>query len=124
MPLTHEDFIGNDGGEETIKMLHTAISPNAHGSLQSNVIVLFIFCLDEAEFRLQEDSETFEDRSFSEDPFIQSTPAPASLSLTEEQQQRIERNKQLALERRLTRQKQLGDYLIHMCYNTASLNCI
>ncbi|KAK3528436.1 hypothetical protein QTP86_034251 [Hemibagrus guttatus] len=75
MPLTHEDFIGNDG--------------------------------DEAEVRLQEDADPFEDGSFSEDPFIQSTPAPAPVSLTEEQQQRIERNKQLALERRLARQKQL-----------------
>ncbi|XP_060767794.1 TIMELESS-interacting protein [Neoarius graeffei] len=73
MPLTHEDFIGNDG--------------------------------DEAVVHSQEDADPFEDRSFSEDPFIHSTPAP--LSLTEEQQQRIERNKQLALERRLARQKQL-----------------
>ncbi|KAK2819810.1 hypothetical protein Q7C36_021456 [Tachysurus vachellii] len=75
MPLTHEDFIGNDG--------------------------------DEAVVHSQEDADTFEDRSFSEDPFIHSTPAPAPVSLTEEQQQRIERNKQLALERRLARQKQL-----------------
>ncbi|KAM9494652.1 TIMELESS-interacting protein [Clarias gariepinus] len=75
MPLTHEDFVGNDG--------------------------------DEAEVRLPEDTDPFEDRSFSEDPFIHSTPAPAPVSLTEEQQQRIERNKQLALERRLARQKQL-----------------
>ncbi|KAF4091005.1 hypothetical protein AMELA_G00032230 [Ameiurus melas] len=77
MPLTHEDFTGNDGGEKN----------------------------NEAEVRFQEDADPFEDRSFSEDPFIHSTPAP--LSLTEEQQQRIERNKQLALERRLARQKQL-----------------
>ncbi|TSK19974.1 Lactase-like protein [Bagarius yarrelli] len=77
MPLIHEDFTGNDG--------------------------------DEAEVRLQEDADPFEDRSFSEDPFIHSTPAPAlvPVSLTEEQQQRIERNKQLALEKRLARQKQL-----------------
>lgn len=85
------------------------ISPNACGFMQWNVIILFILCLDEAEVRFQEDADPFEDRSFSEDPFIHSTPAP--LSLTEEQQQRIERNKQLALERRLARQKQLGDWL-------------
>ncbi|KAI5626248.1 TIMELESS-interacting protein [Silurus asotus] len=78
MPLTHEDFVGNDG--------------------------------DEAEVRLQEDPDPFVDQSLSEDPFIHSTPAPASLSLTEEQQQRIERNKQLALERRLARQKQLESW--------------
>ncbi|XP_066513626.1 TIMELESS-interacting protein-like [Hoplias malabaricus] len=75
MPLTHEDFIGNDG---------------------------------EAEARLQEDAGSFGDAGFSEDPFIHSTPAPAlaPVMLTEEQQQRIELNKQLALERRLARQKQ------------------
>lgn len=83
------------------------ISPNACGFMQYNVITLFILSLDEAEVRSQEDADPFEDRSFSEDPFIHSTPAP--LSLTEEQQQRIERNKQLALERRLARQTQLGD---------------
>lgn len=66
--------------------------------------------LDEAVVHSQEDADPFEDRSFSEDPFIHSTPAP--LSLTEEQQQRIERNKQLALERRLARQKQLGDLVV------------
>lgn len=56
---------------------------------------------------MQEDADQFDVGSFSEDPFIHSTPAPPSL--TEEQQQRIERNKQLAKERWLARQKQLGD---------------
>ncbi|XP_072527605.1 TIMELESS-interacting protein [Salminus brasiliensis] len=75
MPLTHEDFIGND---------------------------------EVPEERLQEDADPFGDGGFSEDPFIHSTPAsaPAPVTLTEEQQRRIELNKQVALERRLARQKQ------------------
>ncbi|XP_026860583.2 TIMELESS-interacting protein isoform X2 [Electrophorus electricus] len=77
MPLTHEDFVGHDGDE--------AEGPACR--------------------RMQ---NSFEDGGFSEDPFVHSTPAPPSalVSLTEEQQRRIELNKQLALERRLSRQKQ------------------
>ncbi|XP_052004466.1 TIMELESS-interacting protein [Xyrauchen texanus] len=61
--------------------------------------------IEAAEVHIQEESDPGGDGGFPEDPFIHSTPAPASL--TEEQQQRIELNKQLALERRLARQKQL-----------------
>ncbi|XP_062845790.1 TIMELESS-interacting protein [Trichomycterus rosablanca] len=75
MPLTHEDYGGN----------------NEHA---------------EAEGHMQEDENPFGD-GFSEDPFIHSTPAPAAVTLTEEQQQRIEHNKQIALEKRLARQKQM-----------------
>ncbi|XP_076854519.1 TIMELESS-interacting protein [Brachyhypopomus gauderio] len=80
MPLIHEDY-----------MVHNGV---------------------EAEGSLQEDTDPFGDAGFPEDPFIHSTPAPAPapalapVSLTEEQQRRIELNKQLALERRLARQKQ------------------
>lgn len=61
--------------------------------------------VEEAEVRVPEESDPAEDGGFPEDPFVHSTPAPASL--TEEQQRRIELNKQLALERRLAKQKQL-----------------
>lgn len=61
---------------------------------------------DEPEVRVQEESDPIVDEGFPEDPFVHSTPAPPSL--TEEQQRRIELNKQLALERRLAKQKQLG----------------
>lgn len=61
--------------------------------------------VEEAQVSAQEEFDLGEDVSFPEDPFVHSTPAP--VSLTEEQQQRIELNKQLALERRLARQKQL-----------------
>ncbi|XP_056606550.1 TIMELESS-interacting protein [Triplophysa dalaica] len=59
--------------------------------------------VEEAQAPAQEEFDLGEDASFHEDPFVHSTPAP--LSLTEEQQRRIELNKQLALERRLARQK-------------------
>uniref|UniRef100_A0A673L1R6 TIMELESS-interacting protein n=2 Tax=Sinocyclocheilus rhinocerous TaxID=307959 RepID=A0A673L1R6_9TELE len=61
--------------------------------------------VEDAEVRVPEESDPVEDEGFPEDPFVHSTPAPASL--TEEQQQRIDLNKQLALERRLAKQKQL-----------------
>lgn len=69
----------------------------------------FLLPSEEAQATAQEEFDLGEDVSFPEDPFVHSTPAPASL--TEEQQQRIELNKQLALERRLARQKLLGTYL-------------
>ncbi|KAA0723375.1 TIMELESS-interacting protein [Triplophysa tibetana] len=59
--------------------------------------------VEEALAPAQEEFDLGEDASFNEDPFVHSTPA--SVSLTEEQQRRIELNKQLALERRLARQK-------------------
>ncbi|XP_061077858.1 TIMELESS-interacting protein [Conger conger] len=81
MPLTHEDFIGNDGQEEAL-------------SREDHVPV---------------DPDPFGDGGFADDPMVHSTPAPppswAPASLTEEQQQRIQLNKQLALERRLARLK-------------------
>lgn len=58
------------------------------------------------EDRVPEESDPAGDGVFPEDPFVHSTPAPASL--TEEQQRRIELNKRLALERRLAKQKELG----------------
>lgn len=61
---------------------------------------------EEAEVPVPEESDPAGDGVFPEDPFIHSTPAPASL--TEEQQRRIELNKRLALERRLAKQKELG----------------
>lgn len=61
--------------------------------------------VEEAEVRVPEESDPVGDEGFPEDPFVHSTPAPASL--TEEQQRRIELNKRLALERRLAKQKQL-----------------
>ncbi|XP_051755667.1 LOW QUALITY PROTEIN: TIMELESS-interacting protein [Ctenopharyngodon idella] len=61
--------------------------------------------VEEAEVQVLEESDPAGDGGFPEDPFVHSTPAPASL--TEEQQRRIELNKQLALERRLAKQKQL-----------------
>lgn len=61
---------------------------------------------EEAEVQVLEESDPAGDGGFPEDPFVHSTPAPASL--TEEQQRRIDLNKQLALERRLAKQKQLG----------------
>ncbi|KAG9341218.1 hypothetical protein JZ751_019658 [Albula glossodonta] len=79
MPLTHEDFIDKEGGED-------GISREAH---------------------LPEDPDPFGDDGFADDLVVHSTPAPAPapVSLTEEQQRRIELNKQLALERRLARLK-------------------
>ncbi|XP_039544580.1 TIMELESS-interacting protein [Pimephales promelas] len=59
----------------------------------------------EAEVQVPEESDPAGDGVFPEDPFVHSTPAPASL--TEEQQRRIELNKRLALERRLAKQKEL-----------------
>lgn len=70
----------------------------------------FLLSLEEAQVSAQEEFDLGEDVSFPEDPSVHSTPAP--VSLTEEQQQRIELNKQLALEKRLARQKQLGTYCI------------
>lgn len=61
--------------------------------------------IEEAEVLVPEESDPAGDEGFPEDPFVHSTPAPASL--TEEQQQRIELNKRQALERRLAKQKQL-----------------
>uniref|UniRef100_A0A8C1BN13 TIMELESS-interacting protein n=2 Tax=Cyprinus carpio TaxID=7962 RepID=A0A8C1BN13_CYPCA len=61
--------------------------------------------VEEGEGRVPEESDPVGDEGFPEDPFVHSTPAPASL--TEEQQRRIELNKRLALERRLAKQKQL-----------------
>lgn len=66
----------------------------------------FYFPSEEGEGRVLEESDPVGDEGFPEDPFVHSTPAPASL--TEEQQRRIELNKRLALERRLAKQKQLG----------------
>lgn len=81
MPLTHEDFISKDGEEN--------IAPE--------------------EVYLCEDPDPFGDEGFPKDPprLVHSTPAPPSL--TEEQQRRIELNKQLALERRLARMQQPTD---------------
>ncbi|XP_026072583.1 TIMELESS-interacting protein isoform X2 [Carassius auratus] len=61
--------------------------------------------VEEGEGRVLEESDPAGEEGFPEDPFVHSTPAPASL--TEEQQRRIELNKRLALERRLAKQKQL-----------------
>lgn len=61
---------------------------------------------EEAQGPVQEEPDLGGDIGFPEDPFVHSTPAP--VSLTEEQQKRIELNKQLALEKRLARQKQLS----------------
>ncbi|XP_035507946.1 TIMELESS-interacting protein [Morone saxatilis] len=93
MPLTHEDYMGNDGEE--------AAAPESH-----------IFG----------DPDPFNSTSFSNDLPIHSTPAPpappapsqTSLSppapsLTEEQRRRIELNRQRALERKLARQQQQTD---------------
>ncbi|XP_077419528.1 TIMELESS-interacting protein [Vanacampus margaritifer] len=81
MPLIHEDFIGSDEAPPEADIL--------------------------------EDSDPFSSQRFSGDPQggpIHSTPAPAGLpapSLTDEQRQRIELNRQRALERRIARQQQL-----------------
>lgn len=81
----------------------------------------FALVTDEPQNRDSEDP--FGEADFPEDPFIHSTPAPghacstpapAPVSLSEEQQRRIELNKQLALERRLARmqqQQEQGDLL-------------
>ncbi|KAG5270309.1 hypothetical protein AALO_G00191210 [Alosa alosa] len=79
MPLTHEDFIGNEDEP------------------QNGVP-------DEPQDRVPDD--LFGEGNFPEDPFIHSTPAPTPVSLSEEQRRRIELNKQLALERRLARMQQ------------------
>lgn len=63
----------------------------------------FLLPSEEAQAPAQEEFDLGEDVSFPEDPFVHSTPAP--VSLTEEQRRRIELNKQLALEKRLARQK-------------------
>ncbi|MBN3281712.1 TIPIN protein, partial [Polyodon spathula] len=78
MPLTHEDFMTKDDAVEDDELNRSA--------------------------HLFEDSEPFfgENQSV---PVVQSTPSVSS-SLTEEQRQRIERNKQLALERRLAKLQQ------------------
>ncbi|KAJ8417227.1 hypothetical protein AAFF_G00284540 [Aldrovandia affinis] len=84
MPLTHEDFISDDvpPGEED-------------GVLREDHML----------------EDPFGDSGFANEPVVHSTPAPAltstpgPVSLTEEQQRRIELNKQMALERRLARLK-------------------
>ncbi|XP_064169372.1 TIMELESS-interacting protein [Anguilla rostrata] len=83
MPLTHEDFIGKDDQEEALlREDHVPVDPDPFG-----------------------------DGGFADDPVVHSTPAPpppsapGPVSLTAEQQRRIELNKQLALERRLARLK-------------------
>ncbi|XP_037103172.1 TIMELESS-interacting protein isoform X1 [Syngnathus acus] len=82
MPLTHEDFTGEDD------------APLEHDIL--------------------EDSDPFSSQRFPSDPQgpIHSTPAPAgppAPSLTEDQRQRMELNRQRALERKMARQQQLMD---------------
>lgn len=72
----------------------------------------FVLITDEPQNHVPEDP--FGEADFPEDPFIHSTPAPATVSLSEEQRRRIELNKQLALERRLARlqqQQEQGDLL-------------
>lgn len=98
MPITHEDFVGND--TLTLGCLAQHLKAAGINSLT------FFSPSEEAEVLVPEESNPVGDEGFPEDPFVHSTPAPASL--TEEQQQRIELNKQLALERRLAKQKQLG----------------
>ncbi|KAM3626124.1 uncharacterized protein V6R79_023035 [Siganus canaliculatus] len=84
MPLTHEDYTGQDGEDEA------ALEADVFGA----------------------DPDPFNNTSFQgdlEEP-VHSTPAPASLpsptSLTEEQRKHIEQNRQRALERKLARQQQ------------------
>ncbi|KAM6979593.1 TIMELESS-interacting protein [Aplochiton taeniatus] len=81
MPLTHEDFISKEGEEN--------IAPE--------------------DVYVSEDLDPFRDEGFPKDSprLVHSTPAPPSL--TEEQQRRIELNKQLALEKRLARMQQHTD---------------
>ncbi|XP_022520987.2 TIMELESS-interacting protein [Astyanax mexicanus] len=83
MPLTHEDFIGNDA-EAPEERLQEDKDPFGDGGFS-------------------------EDPFIHSTPAPAAAPAPlrTPVSLTEEQQRRIELNKQLALERRLARQKQL-----------------
>ncbi|MGH0138759.1 UNVERIFIED_CONTAM: hypothetical protein FKN15_019319 [Acipenser sinensis] len=78
MPLTHEDFMTKDDAVEDEELNRST--------------------------HLFEDSEPFFSESQSV-PVVQSTPS-ASCTLTEEQRQRIEHNKQLALERRLAKLQQ------------------
>ncbi|XP_030622696.1 TIMELESS-interacting protein [Chanos chanos] len=59
---------------------------------------------EDAEAGAPSEPDPFGDGDFPEEAFVHSTPAP--VSLTEEQQRRIELNKQLALERRLARQQE------------------
>ncbi|KAI4887068.1 hypothetical protein NFI96_033417 [Prochilodus magdalenae] len=80
MPLTHEDFIGNDVVEAE-PQLQEDVDPFGDGGFS-------------------------EDPFVHSTPAPAPAPAPAPVTLTEEQQRRIELNKQLALERRLARQKQ------------------
>lgn len=98
MPITHEDYVGND--TLTFGCLVLLLKAAGINSLT------FYSPSEEAEVRVPEESDPVGDEGFPEDPFVHSTPAPASL--TEEQQRRIELNKRLALERRLAKQKQLG----------------
>ncbi|XP_064816801.1 TIMELESS-interacting protein-like [Oncorhynchus masou masou] len=102
MPLIHEDFVGDDGEDDT--------AASRDGRVVNH-----------------DDPDPFGDGGFPEDPPgrvpstpaaapslfpssqagpVHSTPAP---SLTEEQQRRIELNKRLALERRLARMQQHTD---------------
>lgn len=98
MPITHEDYVGND----TLTFGCLAQHLKAEGI---NTLTFFSPS-EEADVLVPEEDDPAEDEGFPEDPFVHSTPAPASL--TEEQQQRIELNKRQALERRLAKQKQLG----------------
>ncbi|KAL1007601.1 hypothetical protein UPYG_G00088960 [Umbra pygmaea] len=101
MPLTHEDFMGNDDEEET------------QASREGRIFT-------------HDDQDPFGDGGFPDNfpGLVPSTPAAPALFpssqagpahstpapvLTEEQRTRIERNKQLALERRLARLQQHTD---------------
>ncbi|XP_076012037.1 TIMELESS-interacting protein [Genypterus blacodes] len=80
MPLTDEDFIGNDGEEEAAPEVNVFRDPDPFGEV-----------------------------GFSDFAPVHSTPAPATYSpasLTGEQQKRMELNRQRALEKRLARQQQ------------------
>ncbi|XP_028257673.1 TIMELESS-interacting protein-like isoform X2 [Parambassis ranga] len=95
MPLTHEDFAEREGDEEA-----------------------------PPELQVFGDPDLFSREGFINDPQgpISSTPAPAAPpapSLTEEQRQRIELNRQRALERRLARQQ--PPQTDHLTVDTSSL---
>ncbi|KAF7648913.1 hypothetical protein LDENG_00150340 [Lucifuga dentata] len=77
MPLTHDDFIGKDDGEE-----EAAPETLVFG-----------------------DPDPFGGVGFSDERLVHLTPAPAAPSLTEEQQKRMELNRLRALERRIARQQ-------------------
>ncbi|KAK0140081.1 TIMELESS-interacting protein [Merluccius polli] len=89
MPLIHNDFISNDGEEEMTPAQHVFEDPDPFGSSR-------VFPGDS------------QGPVHSTPAPIHSTPAPTTTAptLTEEQQRRIELNKQLALERRLARKQQ------------------